>query len=958
MSGVLAGGGASLSTPDGWRWTDERGVQRLVSTAELSSALASGVIPASTLVWRQGMEAWVPASTLAEFASAAQVGRSSAASLKSPGEPTAASSGEGIVDEPSDTDIELELDPDPSSARSSRSERLKLAVAANAAGNEVRKEARPQPSSGASASPSAGPPGMRKRESMRTLKGIDAPGAQPPSAPSAPIIVPTAGGTFDAGVARAITQLPRYGTPQAGNDAGVLIPRAPRLPSTDGRNLVGSAAPRAATKAAATAARPVGRSAPPPRPMPTSKASQEPGGASATPSHPDKVAAATPSAAKRPMPASGSAAPSAPPPRPSGRSVAPPPVPVRLPAIPARKFPSKAPPAAPALSASTKSPVLGRALPPPPPLHPPEAAQPSVTRISATGTPATGTATGTPATAATATTTAATAQPATATAAPATAAPAQPAALGSPAQPSPTQETTARVAFPAAAAPVVTADETSRSVTKEPSTAGAQGETAKPLPAALSVETTATRELPDEHRPGPSPSIGGAALSDRSPASTRPSEEIDTRAQAKTPSLEETPSEPPSRLPAHRPRLSPAGWLRSHTNTGEGLFAASVQVSVSSLVGSGGALIFMVVAAFFVGRRSMDGARSASIETARSALGAAPSVTRLAAPALPKPCWVARQPRRWAPLVAKSIPFDVATTSAGTFLVGYAHSSTEAAEIEFNPTTGSLDELLSRKESADIVSIMAGEGDRFGVITTEQRAIRSLVSVPGSTPFMVGVANGSVVSTTRADGDATPLWPLQGDEQIESPRALMAGSAGYAVAFRRDKAVWMGWLGPDRKPKGELTTVSGSGGAVGKPSISWNGQQIAVVFADRPSAGGSWEIRAGHAAAGVVPTSTQVIPLPSGGPGGDAFAPDIAGLEDGRWLLVWTEGPPGSRAMRAQTLASDLTPLGDPIALSPPAGNFGQGLLGVSQKAGYVGVVFLSKPAASYELWGLILQCG
>ena len=99
-----------------------------------------------------------------------------------------------------------------------------------------------------------------------------------------------------------------------------------------------------------------------------------------------------------------------------------------------------------------------------------------------------------------------------------------------------------------------------------------------------------------------------------------------------------------------------------------------------------------------------------------------------------------------------------------------------------------------------------------------------------------------------------------------------------------------------------------------------------------------------------------MIPLPRGGPGGDAFAPDIAGLADGRWLLMWTEGASGSRAVRAQTLTPDFQPLGDPIALSPPAGNFGQGVIGVV--GGHAATVFLSKGSSSYELWGAVLQCG
>jgi hypothetical protein len=163
-------------------------------------------------------------------------------------------------------------------------------------------------------------------------------------------------------------------------------------------------------------------------------------------------------------------------------------------------------------------------------------------------------------------------------------------------------------------------------------------------------------------------------------------------------------------------------------------------------------------------------------------------------------------------------------------------------------------------------------------------------------------------------------------------------------------------VGADRKARGELVKVAGSGGAVGKPAVGWNGREVAVIFADRPEAEGRYEIRVGHAGPGTMPKATTVIPLPRGGPGGDAFAPEIAGLPDGRWLLMWTEGAAGSRAVRAQTFASDFRALGDPIALSPPAGNFGQGIIGVVGE--YAATVFLSKGSSSYELWGAVLQCG
>lgn len=395
--------------------------------------------------------------------------------------------------------------------------------------------------------------------------------------------------------------------------------------------------------------------------------------------------------------------------------------------------------------------------------------------------------------------------------------------------------------------------------------------------------------------------------------------------------------------------------LAARRGDGKGL-STPVAVPLSSLIGLCGAAVLMSVVSFFAGRHSVTTAARSPVGTARTALGAAQDVARSAIPVPPKPCWVARQPQPWAPMVAKSIPFEVTATKGGKLVVGYAKSPMEAVGLEIDPATGERSERFSNREAADIVSISPVE-DRFTVLTAAQQTIRSPVSVPGPRSFVVGLAGSALVAADDPGAAPSTLWPVQGDEPLEAPRALAAGSRGYAVAFRREKAVWAGWLDAERKPIGELTRVTGSGGSIGKPSLGWNERALAVVFADRP-ADGRWEIRAGQAAPGTIPTSTQVIPLPSGGPGGDAFAPDIAGLGDGRWLLVWTEGPPGSRAMRAQTLAADFSPIGDPIALSPPAGNFGQGVLGVSSRSGYVGVVFLSKPAASYELWGVILQCG
>ena len=54
--------------------------------------------------------------------------------------------------------------------------------------------------------------------------------------------------------------------------------------------------------------------------------------------------------------------------------------------------------------------------------------------------------------------------------------------------------------------------------------------------------------------------------------------------------------------------------------------------------------------------------------------------------------------------------------------------------------------------------------------------------------------------------------------------------------------------------------------------------------------------------------------------------------------------------------AGATVPVGDPIALSPPAGSFGQAVLGVVGT--YTTVAFLQAADEGFEMWGAVLQCG
>ena len=85
------------------------------------------------------------------------------------------------------------------------------------------------------------------------------------------------------------------------------------------------------------------------------------------------------------------------------------------------------------------------------------------------------------------------------------------------------------------------------------------------------------------------------------------------------------------------------------------------------------------------------------------------------------------------------------------------------------------------------------------------------------------------------------------------------------------------------------------------------------------------------------------------------MSPTAASLNGGRYLIQWTEGEAGSRVVRALTLSSDFSPLGEPITLSPPSDNAGQGVLWA--RGAHAVALFFVRAEKVHELWGATLRC-
>jgi hypothetical protein len=904
------------TTRDEWRWTDERGVQRLVGTEELRAALASSLLPATTLVWRDGMKEWAPAAVMPELADAV---------AQAPKSPPAKGRG-SLVGLP---------------------EPLADEGTANGA-------APPRPRAGAAGPlvlPSVAskrPQTQSPRAAMRTLIGVSTPDADKVASQGAPIAVPS-----PSKARVTITQVPQQGTTPARIDA-LEIPRAPGLPQT-----VDKARPAPLRK---MTTREIDGSWSAPEIDLTDEDATQPqltrptradlekgssvGAPEASPDNEGKPPAPKPTL-QEPR-AAGSVA--------AGIAA--------TPAAPKITAPIR-PPAPPARPALHRPPVATRATTPKPPAKLPAplpGAKPFVFPSAPT----------TPSPAAAV---------AIATNAIATnelgAAEAEPIA----------EPTTENLDVPAAAMPAVSASPPQLDATplspgleaaaprasrsSHPPPGAARISYPPPLPNGVTVTTTALfppapsaafseppapRATHPSHPPQLPIEPPRAAMPSRPPPpSIDPVQAAPPAAAAPSASHPPPSAAPRSSPPPALPKAAPASSPRARTSEAPppSSLNGPVAVPVGSLYGAGGALICMVVTAFFVGRCSAQ----PPPQLARAQLQAIPALARAAIPAPPKACWVTRQPVMWAPKASKTIPFEVTSTTDGALAVGYARDANEAMGIVVSPSTGEVKAAFAKRSDDDIDRVTPSASGEFRLVTAaKEGAITAIIPVAAATPFVIGVQNGSFVTADREGAQATPIWPLTGSEAPSAARVQIAEASGYGLVFRRGGAIWGGFIGLDRKPAGELVKVAGSGGQVGKPNIGWNHRELALIFADKPAGSDHYEIRVAHAKTGSIPAVTSVIPLPKGGPGGDAFAPDIAGLPDGRWVMVWTEGASGSRAIRAQTFDHDFTPLGDPIALSPPAGNFGQGVLGVV--GGYAAAVFLSKGASSYELWGSVLQCG
>jgi hypothetical protein len=359
-------------------------------------------------------------------------------------------------------------------------------------------------------------------------------------------------------------------------------------------------------------------------------------------------------------------------------------------------------------------------------------------------------------------------------------------------------------------------------------------------------------------------------------------------------------------------------------------------------------------------------ARSATpLATTASAapISAAPSPPP-AIPSLPA-CTVSGTPHVIGPSATVTAGVEVVRLGDDLAL-GFAPSDHDAIGIRLD--AGSLSAKSTVKaHTRDIirrVTPLLGKNGALAVGVDADRkkdALQGRRTVLADPAVQFGASDAHVAWARPGGGPSGELWPLEDGGNIEALRgaAENMGERTIALSFRRGAGVWMGVVTGTSTlaPRGALAHVDGMGNAVGSPAIALSGGSVMVAWSDRASADDPWRLRWTRFDAGSPPLMAETFVPPAGGKGEQAMSPSLAALPGGRFLLVWTEGPASGHDVRALTLAQDGKPVGDPLVISNPGVNAGQGQAAVTPLGQGV-VAFLETGGNGFQVAATPITCG
>ncbi len=439
---------------------------------------------------------------------------------------------------------------------------------------------------------------------------------------------------------------------------------------------------------------------------------------------------------------------------------------------------------------------------------------------------------------------------------------------------------------------------------------------------------------------------------------------------------------PSSQPPPRPPRTQPSGAkiLDLRALTGLSAFATRAVATLRErtkdqpawflpALAGGGSLVlvlFLVVVVKVVSglASSSPVAVDAAVTTGTGTV-ATTSSTSTGPPTSAKPmaCQIAGTAHTVAPKALISSGVEVAVVASQVAL-GFAVAPKEAALEILEPGTLTSASALHLHATDNVRRVLAldatqaaVDGDHKGDRLQGRRTIRA------NPPIDLGAMDGGLVWAPHGSDKGVKLWSLVNpDAPVEALRGEPFSSAqhttGYAVTYRSSGAVWYGaFAGNPPAPLAPLVHVDGLGPQVGSPAIAASGDHVMLAWADRASPNDFWSIRylvfkVGDSS----PPQPKSFVMPSGGLGEQAMSPSVAGLGEGRFLLVWTEGPVSNHQVRGAVMTDGA--FNHAFTASTEGINAGQGQAVVLPDGrGVVAFLAASQTAKGFEVAATPIQC-
>jgi hypothetical protein len=352
---------------------------------------------------------------------------------------------------------------------------------------------------------------------------------------------------------------------------------------------------------------------------------------------------------------------------------------------------------------------------------------------------------------------------------------------------------------------------------------------------------------------------------------------------------------------------------------------------------------------------SLNSARLSDLNALALAGPPVPTTTPIAAPTGPVgPCTLSGEPKQFAPKASKDVPIEVRINASRAEVgVGFASDARTASGLVLDLRTLEIRDRFraSANRIGRVVPVASEQGFSFQVHAATRAGQDDNTLTVTTRPTRVVSWKKDELAVAGTQGAGAASWKLEG--KPAAVRTLAVADKGAAIAFRLEETIELAWIDQNGQPAGELSAVQSPGSRLGAPSLAWNGAELLVAFAARESDDSPWSIRVARAAFGLAVSNNRVWTVPEGGPGGPVIAPSVTNVDQGGWLMLWTEGKQGQREVRMQTCNKDLEPVGEARTVSGH-GNAGQGVGAVTAGKGLVTYLVGSQ---SHELWGAGIEC-